>query len=214
MIGLARLIDKVTYRGIKVDFYDFELLIKEEYGDLDKVPDDSEAYHVLNAWRGGEETPKQKQCKVLRNELNKTYDPDPYAIVYLCEIDSERFFKALDNHGLTTPMVAEIIGVHKSNLDRSRHKKINSTVAKKMQALMPELKDDFILGKKLSKKQPSFGVKVGVFEAIPKDDRRKIFKSYSVWREKRRKQKLSTIELKKVHELYGWKAEDIVKEDK
>ena len=195
---------KVTYKGYTVNFYQFERLILEEYGDWTYIPKNSEAHEVWGAWRK-----EEKIYPELKKSLIKNYNPDPFAEIYTCELDEDRFNQVLNNKGIALSTLAATIGVTNATLKRTYWDNLNSDTVARLEAALPELKG-FSSKKCLSKKQPLFNVDKSVIKKLTKEERLKIFKYTQLLYSRKQEGAINATELKRLTELLNCEPEDVL----
>lgn len=206
---MANLMEKVTYKGKAVNFYEFEQIILDEYGDWVNVPKKSEANSARQAWmskpKGGETYLAEK----LRQKIKENHKPDPFAVKEICDIDLDQLNRALKEKEIKKVELAYALDKLPITFQK---KKMDYQLAKCIQIALPNLDDTFISNKRLAQKQPCFRARVEVLKKIPKEDRETIFKTVTAYFNRISRQENNALELKKLEDMYGWKAEDIVEE--
>lgn len=155
---------------------------------------------------------KKKEEKIypeLKKSLIKNYNPDPFAEIYMCELDEDRFNQVLNNKGIALRTLAATIGVKNAALTRRYWDNLNSDTVARLEAALPELKG-FSSKKCLRKNQPLFNVDKSVIKKLTREERLKIFKYAQLLYSRKQEGAINATELKRLTELLNCEPEDVL----
>lgn len=230
---MASIMDKTSYKGVEVNFLDFELIILDEYGGLENIPEDSEAYKVWSFWKKKDRkdsqnkvankkykprelTNKEKEpYEIIRKSVKKDYEqPNPLTtVLHRYQLDSDLIGKLIKKKKLTKGHLALALDVTKQSLYPYYLKNATDEVFQKLLIAFPEIKEkELVISKKVAEFQPKYNVKPELFDLMSPADREYIFETYHKHYLAKRDYKLNVIEMNRIHKLYGIKNEDMIVE--